>query len=84
MMKNSERRQEERQARENYYRMVYDNFSRRELLLILNCINYADREPGGLPGHNLMIIIAKLCFFLGFDEDVASYIADYPKNNETG
>lgn len=35
-------------------------FSQRELALIKNCVRYTDGNPAGLPGHNLMIIIAKL------------------------
>jgi len=35
-------------------------FTERERKLIENCIMYASNSPAGLPGHNLMIIIAKL------------------------
>lgn len=35
-------------------------FTDRELRLIQNCMNYAQGDPAGLPGHNLMLIIAKL------------------------
>jgi len=35
-------------------------FTRRELDLINNCLNYVENDPTGLPGHNLMIIVAKL------------------------
>lgn len=34
-------------------------FTERELGLIANCKAYAARSPSGLPGHNLMLIIAK-------------------------
>lgn len=42
-------------------------FDERELRLILNCVNYANGDPAGLPGHNLMVIVAKLCALYGFD-----------------
>lgn len=32
----------------------------REQRLVANCCAYAEGDPAGLPGHNLMIIIAKL------------------------
>lgn len=34
-------------------------FTERELQLINNCLTYALASPAGLPGHNLMLIIAK-------------------------
>lgn len=39
-------------------------FTAREINLIDNCKAYAANDPAGLPGHNLMIIIAKLCDLL--------------------
>lgn len=35
-------------------------FTEREIRLINNCKNHAADDPAGLPGHNLIIIIAKL------------------------
>lgn len=35
-------------------------FTQRELRLIDNCIQYARGAPAGLPGHNLMLIVANL------------------------
>lgn len=32
----------------------------RELKIIKNCLDYAKGDPGGLPGHQLMLIVAKL------------------------
>jgi hypothetical protein len=49
-----------------------DQFNEREQTLIHNCTMYANFNPGGLPGHNLMIIIAKLC----------SILENYEKGNE--
>jgi hypothetical protein len=42
-------------------------FTERENRLIKNCIAYAKNDPAGLPGHNLMIIVAKLA--VGRTED---------------
>ncbi len=39
---------------------IADYYTERELRLILNCIEYRDGDPAGLPGHNLMLLIAKL------------------------
>ena len=36
-------------------------FTEREGRLIDNCQLYAANDPAGLPGHNLMVVIAKLC-----------------------
>jgi len=36
-------------------------FTDRELMLIVNCIDYYSSEKqGGLPGHGLMLLVAKL------------------------
>lgn len=37
-----------------------DQFTKRELRLVRNCMKYATDDPAGLPGHNLEIIIEKL------------------------
>ena len=37
-----------------------NELTEREMRLVDNCMRYADADPAGLPGHNLMIIIAKL------------------------
>lgn len=44
---------------ENKRKLVILPFDEREQKLIENCVNYAARNPAGLPGHNLMLIIAK-------------------------
>ena len=36
-------------------------FTERDAGLINNCQQYAHANPSGLPGHNLMMIISKLC-----------------------
>jgi hypothetical protein len=38
----------------------------REMRLIRNCLVYAENDPAGLPGHNLMIIIAKMAEYIVF------------------
>ena len=35
-------------------------FDARQLRLIQNCRDYAEGDPAGLPGHQLMLIVAKL------------------------
>ena len=37
-----------------------DRFTERELRLIANARTYAENDPAGLPGHNLLLIIARL------------------------
>lgn len=37
--------------------MMIEAFDPRQMRLIDNCQRYAKDNPGGLPGHNLMIII---------------------------
>lgn len=37
-----------------------NSLDEREQRLVANCCAYAEGDPAGLPGHNLMIIIAKL------------------------
>lgn len=44
--------------------MPAPEFTEREWSLIRNCIEYANGEPAGLPGHNLMLIIAKLSYYV--------------------
>lgn len=40
-------------------------FSERDRRLIYNCEVYAANDPAGLPGHNLMLIVAQLDEFIG-------------------
>lgn len=40
------------------------SFDERERRLIKNCINHAEDDPAGLPGHNLILIIAKMATLL--------------------
>ena len=37
-----------------------EEFDDRQMGLINNCRDYAHRDPSGLPGHNIMIIVSKL------------------------
>lgn len=39
-------------------------FDEREKRLIYNCVDYARRDPAGLPGHNLMLIVEKMAKLL--------------------
>jgi hypothetical protein len=39
-------------------------FDERQRQLIANCKLYAQNDPAGLPGHNLMVIIAKMAQLL--------------------
>lgn len=36
------------------------HFDDRERRLINNCVDYSLNDPAGLPGHNIMIIVAKM------------------------
>lgn len=46
------------------FRKYADVFTSREQRLIFNAVGYACKDPAGLPGHNLMIIIHKLMIAL--------------------
>lgn len=39
-------------------------FDERSRRMINNCIFYADNDPAGLPGHQLMLIVAKMADML--------------------
>lgn len=41
-----------------------DHFDLREFRLIQNCQEYAKGDPAGLPGHQLMLIVAKMAELL--------------------
>ena len=43
------------------WRGIFDERQRR---LIKNCCAYADNDPAGLPGHQLMLIIAEMASIL--------------------
>ncbi len=57
----------------------YDHLDERQQRLIINCREYAKNDPAGVPGHNLMIIIAKLAELL--DMGVIPYL---PKGDTQG
>lgn len=45
------------------------HFDDRERRLINNCVDYATSDPAGLPGHNILIIVAKMVKLLdGLDK----------------
>jgi hypothetical protein len=48
----------------NIRRWLSDGFNERDTRLIFNCIDYADGDPAGLPGHNLMLIVAAMAGML--------------------
>ena len=48
---------------------IDDYLDEREKRLINNCITYAADDPAGLPGHNLMVIIAKIYVLSKLRED---------------
>lgn len=39
-------------------------FDPREKRLIANCIAYVNNDPAGIPGHNILLIVAKLAKLL--------------------
>ena len=40
-------------------------FTKQELRLIRRCQRYANDDPCGLPGHNLMMLVATLTHYYG-------------------
>lgn len=39
--------------------MKYSRLDPREERLVKNCVRYAEGDPAGLPGHNILLIVAK-------------------------
>lgn len=63
------------QSLEDYLKETFD---KRQLRLILNCIDYADSDPAGLPGHNLMVIVSILAKAKNIDRfELMAAIANY-------
>lgn len=54
----------------------------REQRLINNCLQYADGDPAGLPGHDLMIVIAKLAREIGYHRHLARKGTEYLQMEE--
>ena len=54
--------------RREYDTWIAMNFTERDLKLIRNCYQYAD-DPGGLPGHQLMMLVAALANIAGITVD---------------
>jgi len=51
-----------------HYAVLRERFDAREAALIQNAVDYArSANPAGLPGHNLLIVIAKLVELAGLD-----------------
>lgn len=44
--------------------LLQEYFDEREWRLVGNCRVYAKNDPAGLPGHNLMLIVAKMADLL--------------------
>ena len=54
-------------------------FTDRERQLIENCATYAENDPAGLPGHNLMLIVYRMSKLL--DQIGDSFIFDTQIND---
>lgn len=79
--------------------LLQSQFTDRELKLILNSMDYAQDEDkqGGIPGHNLLIVIGKIMNMVFIDRDMvinaieteldeADFFADgyeYPEEEQT-
>jgi len=44
-----------------------EHFDDRQIMLIRNCLQYS-RTPGGLPGHHLMLVVARMAELLNLYE----------------
>ena len=71
--KDAERTAEVTEQAEAFKEYLNDKFTERELRMILNCLHYADDDPAGLPGHNLILIITKLASDAGIDEEAINH-----------
>lgn len=74
--KHNEKNDELRDQFEGFKAHILMNYTKRELQMILNCMMYAENEPAGLPGHNTMILTAKLALEAGIDGQVIRYALD--------
>lgn len=72
-MKEAERREEALQLAGGYKDYLEENYTNRELRLMLNCLTYEESDPAGLPGHNLMILVAKVARDSGWFKQVIEY-----------
>ena len=45
-------------------------FDERQRRLIVNCRDYAASDPAGVPGHNLMLIIAQMAELLDMTDGI--------------
>ena len=61
---------------EIFYRIGGQEFTERETGLVENCITYASSYTAGLPGHNLIILVAKLARVANLKNREDFYIAD--------
>ena len=51
---------EDRERKDEFNEWMLDTFDDRQMGLINDCNVYANGDPSGLPGHNIMIIVSKL------------------------
>lgn len=59
---------------------VLFELSERELRLLANAIIYSENDPAGLPGHNLLVLLAKLAEKVGVTyDDLLSRVDDIIK-----
>lgn len=56
-------------------------FNEREQRLIRNCLDYSRNDPAGLPGHNIMLIVATMTKLL---DATGGYFAWQPSDTDEG
>lgn len=56
-------------------------FDERQRRLIQNCRDYAEKDPAGVPGHNLMIIIGRMADLLD-DKELAKPLKGAAKTED--
>ena len=52
---------------------INEIFGDRDKRLVLNCVAYSENDPAGLPGHNLMLIVAEFYKYL---EHIRNMVGD--------
>ncbi len=62
---------------------IADFFTARELRLVRNCVEYRYGDPAGLPGHNLMLLVANLAVYDGWTQgDRLEELIEMAERNE--
>jgi len=54
---------------------IREDFDQQEIRLMRNCITYEENDPAGLPGHKLILLVAKLIPWAGIDEGILLYLS---------